>query len=57
MFLLKVIHLDSNKLTLQDTICCLDSTEETDDPPCVDEQVQTSSKLHLYLCWRLRGGE
>lgn len=37
MFLLKVIHLDSNKLTLQDTICCLDSTEETDDPPCVDE--------------------
>lgn len=52
-----MILLDSNKLTLQDTICCLDSTEETNDRQWVYDQVQTSTKLQLYLCWRLRGSE
>ena len=48
-----MIHLGSSKLTLQDTISCLDSTEETNDR----RWVQTSTKLQLYLCWRLRGSE
>lgn len=37
IFFLKVIHPDRNELTLQETLSCLDSTEETNDCRCASD--------------------